>query len=215
MMFLHWLFRGKHTELKLVLATLGFLLLMPMLAVTVVASTGIEAASAAIASLNPVTRQVDVFDANGTKLDTITLTTVWPTRGYVSDEFGTHDPIRKELRLGSHTGIDIAHSTGKLGEPVTTFMEGTVIAVDGIGLGTCGEFVRVQHENDIQSIYCHLLTTKGTKVGDEVVPGTVIGLMGSSGVSTGAHTHFQINVSGIPVNPRTFLMGEPEPSTVR
>ncbi len=45
--------------------------------------------------------------------------------------------------------------------------------------------------------------------GQKVKPGDVIGLEGESGWATGPHVHFQINVYGIPVNPRTFLQGNP------
>jgi len=212
-MKLLWL--KKHKELKIVLATLFVLMLLPLMAVVMVASSGIAVASAAIAALNPVTHNVDIYDNAGRQIDSIKLTTVWPTRGYVSDEFGAFEELRVELHLGRHTGIDIANATGKYGELVTPFMEGTVITVDNTGLGTCGLYVRVQHIDNIQSLYCHLESTNGTKVGQLVRPGDTIGLMGSTGASTGAHTHFQINVNDIPVNPRTFEVGDPEPSTVR
>ena len=204
----------KHPELTLVLATLFVLLMLPLAAVVVVATSGIAAASAALAALNPITHQVDIYNPTGQVIDSLALTTVWPTRGFVSDEFGTHDTVRSELGLGPHTGIDIANQHGKIGEPVTVFMAGTVVTVDSLGLGSCGRYIRVQHIDFIQSLYCHLSTTENTKLGQAVQPGDVIGLMGSSGTSTGPHTHFQINVSGIPVNPRTFMVGEPAPSSV-
>jgi murein DD-endopeptidase MepM/ murein hydrolase activator NlpD len=205
----------KHTELKIVLVTIFVLMMLPLAAVVVVASSGIAVASAALAALNPITHQVEVYSPTGQIVDSIKLTTVWPTRGYVSDEFGTHDIVRQELNLGPHTGIDIANRSRKFGELVTPFMEGTIINIDNLGLGTCGQYVRIQHIDNIQSLYCHLESTNGRKIGDKVHPGDVIGLMGSTGASTGAHTHFQINVNGIPVNPRTFMVGEPEPSTVQ
>lgn len=213
-LLMKFLWLRKQPELKIVLATLCVLITLPIAAVVIVATSGIAAASAAVAALNPITHQVDVYNVTGQVIDSIKLTTVWPTRGFISDEFGTLDSVRQELSLGRHTGIDIANRTGKFGEPVTPFMEGTVVTVDNVGLGTCGLYIRVQHVDNIQSLYCHLSSTNDTKVGQSVKPGDTIGLMGSTGASTGTHTHFQINVNGIPVNPRTFMIGQPDPSTV-
>ena len=213
-LLMKFLWLRKHSELKIVLAVLLILIALPISAVVIVATSGFAIASAAVAALNPITHEVDIFNVTGQKIDSIKLTTVWPTRGYVSDEFGTYDSVRQELNLGRHTGIDIANRSGRFGEPVTPFMEGTVIAVDNLGLGTCGQYVRIEHIDTIQSLYCHLESTNGRKIGDAVKPGDTIGLMGSTGASTGAHTHFQINVNGIPVNPRTFMVGEPDQSSV-
>ncbi|MEI7690284.1 MAG: M23 family metallopeptidase [bacterium] len=57
-------------------------------------------------------------------------------------------------------------------------------------------------------MYAHLETLKVTR-GQEVELGTIIGTLGNSGWSTGPHLHFQINLYNIPVNPRTFLSGNP------
>ena len=71
----------------------------------------------------------------------------------------------------------------------------------------CGLGVKVDHGGGVESLYCHMSNTNAT-VGQEVKPGDVIGYVGTTGASTGNHLHFQINVHGIPVNPRTFMAGE-------
>jgi len=211
MMFFRWLFRSKHYELKIVLATLAVLIVLPIISVIVVVSSGFALVGDVLASLNPVTHLVEIFDPNGNKVTELQLSTVWPTRGYVSDEFGTHEPWRRALKLGPHTGIDIANNYGRSGDPVTPFMVGKVIKVDYNDDGNCGIYVKVQHDYNITSLYCHLSEALAVEQ-QEVKPGDIIGFMGSTGESTGPHLHFQITVYDIPVNPRIFMVGEPERS---
>lgn len=214
MTLLRWMFSSKHYEIKIVFATLSVLICLPIISVVVFASSGLSLVSSALAAVNPITHLVEILDPNGNKIAELELSTAWPTKGYISDEFGTNGGIRDVLGLGAHTGIDIANEHGLSGEPVTTFLIGTVTNVDNVDDSHCGKSVRVNHDNNIQSLYCHLANATAVEK-TQVVPGDVIGYMGSSGTSTGAHTHFQIEVFGIPVNPRTFMVGVPERSTVR
>lgn len=209
MIFLAWLFSKKHYELKIVFATLGVLFIVPVIAVVVVVASPIAAIGNALASVNPITHLVDIFDPNGNKLSEVQLSTVWPAKGYVSDEFGTYDLLRKELHLGPHTGIDIANEHGRIGDPITPFMEGRVIRVNDIDNGNCGKYVKVQHAYNITSLYCHMSEPLATP-NQEVKPGDIIGLEGETGAATGPHVHFQVMVYDIPVNPRIFMVGEPE-----
>lgn len=75
--------------------------------------------------------------------------------------------------------------------------------------GGFGKHIIVDHGDNITSLYGHLDKIFVIR-GQEVKPGDIIGLRGDTGWSTGPHLHFQINVFGIPVNPRTFL-GEGNP----
>jgi murein DD-endopeptidase MepM/ murein hydrolase activator NlpD len=213
MIVLLWLLKRKNLEIKIILFTLFILMSLPIISIVLVASSGVSAVGNALAALNPQTHQVEIYTPTGNIASVLDVTTNWPTRGFVSDEFGTRDTERKELGLGTHTGIDIANQTNVPGEPVTVFMDGVVVTADTTGETTCGLYVRVQHIHNIQSLYCHLSAIH-THVLAKVVPGDVIGLMGTTGASTGVHTHFQINVNGIPVNPRTFVSGEPQRSIV-
>jgi len=116
--------RSVSTEVKIVFVTLAVLLLLPTFAVVVFAASGASLIGNAVAYLNPVTRLVELFDPNGNKIGEVEVTTNWPVRGYVTDEFGTHEDWRKKLGLGVHSGIDIANS---IGEPVTPFLKGKII----------------------------------------------------------------------------------------
>lgn len=208
MNFAGWLIRKSKTEIKIVLATLAVLIFLPTFTLVVMASSGAAIVSQALAAINPVTHLVDIFDANGNKVQELELSTVWPSTGYVSDEFGTFSASRKEMGLGPHTGIDIANEKGMTGSPITPFMAGKVLLAHDVDDNTCGKYVKVDHGHGITSLYCHMEATATTKDA-EVKPGDVIGYMGSTGASTGPHVHFQIAVYEIPVNPRTFMVGEP------
>lgn len=214
MTFLYWLFRRKNYEIKIIFATLAVLIALPIASVVVVASSGVSAVSSAVAAVNPVTHIVELFDPNGNKIHELKLTTVWPTRGYVSDEFGAYEKFRQEAGFGPHTGIDIANEYGVPSEPVTPFIPGKVIAVHRIDDNTCGIYVKIQHDYNITSLYCHLMAATAIEQ-DDVKPGDTIGLMGKTGAATGPHLHFQVYVYGVLVNPRVFLVGQPERSTVR
>jgi murein DD-endopeptidase MepM/ murein hydrolase activator NlpD len=210
MNWMWWLIKRSKTELKIIAATFAVLFLLPIFGVVVIANAGITEVANALAWLNPITHKIEVKDANGTIIAELEASTVWPARGYVSDEFGSHDLFRRLLGLGPHTGIDIANEWGNEGDPITPFMKGRVIKViDDTDNSGYGKYVVVDHGYNVTSFYGHLSAITVAE-DDEVEPGDVIGLEGTSGTSTGVHLHFEIRVYGIPTNPRTFMVGEPE-----
>jgi murein DD-endopeptidase MepM/ murein hydrolase activator NlpD len=207
-----WLFTQSKTEIKIVIGTLAVLFILPILSVVVVASSGIQLVGDALAAVNPITRLVEIFDTEGNVVGEIEVTTNWPTTGYISDEFGSSQQFRLDMGLGTHTGIDIANQYGIAGEPITPFMDGTVIYSDSVDDSACGINIKLQHVHNITSTYCHLSRVTNLPEGTPVKPGDIIGYMGSTGASTGSHLHLTTAVYGIAVNPRTFLTGEPEGS---
>lgn len=203
-----WILRKSKTEIKIVLVTLAVLIFLPAISLVVVAASATSIVSDALAAVNPITHLVSIFNPNGQLVREVELSTVWPARGYVSDEFGTLSKERLDMGLGPHTGIDIANEKGQTGAPITPFMVGKVLVVHDMDDGDCGKYVKVDHGDGITSLYCHMLATNTTKDAD-VKPGDVIGFVGNTGASTGAHVHFQIMIYSIPINPRTFMVGEP------
>lgn len=125
----------------------------------------------------------------------------WPTRSrLLTSSFGyREDPFNGTAKF--HAGIDIA---GTSDDPVFSAADGTVVET-GSG-GSEGNFVTVDHGNSLKTIYMHL-SKIGVKEGDAVVRGEKIGLMGSTGRSTGTHLHFQIMANGKAVNPLPYLNG--------
>lgn len=111
----------------------------------------------------------------------------------VTCEFG-YSPI-----TGSHNGIDLGASHGS---PIYSAGPGTVTYVGWYGTG--GNAVIVSHGDGIRTIYMHQSQTAAS-VGQSVAAGDLIGYVGSTGLSTGPHLHFQIEMNGTPVNPRNWF----------
>ena len=195
-------------ELKLALLTTIIIVSLPAFSLVVIASSGLGFLANILVEVDTQTNQVQIFDAEGKPIGTVELSLNWPSRGWVSDEFGSHQPWRQQLGLPPHGGIDIAAPAG---QPVTPFLAGQVIAVDPIDDSHCGIGIKLAHDYNLSSRYCHLSQVANLQPGQLVIPSQVIGLSGSSGTSTGAHLHFEIRIYGISLNPRLFLNGNPQP----
>ncbi|MDP4159335.1 MAG: peptidoglycan DD-metalloendopeptidase family protein [Bacillota bacterium] len=116
----------------------------------------------------------------------------WPLRGSINSYYGN--------RHGSfHTGLDIG---GDIGEPYTAAASGTIVAA-GWG-GGYGNMILINHGNGVMTRYAHssrLLVS----VGQKVSRGQTIGLVGSTGNSTGPHLHFEVILNGDTANPLSYL----------
>lgn len=193
-------------ELMTFILVLIFLLCLPIIAVLATATSGIDKVSETLAKLNPETRLVQLFDPKGNLFKEFTPEVKWPAEGPISLEFGVPDePWEKH-----HTGIDIADRNGKNGQLVYPMMKGKVIGVYDQKIGL-GKHIVVDHGDNIVTVYGHLQETKVVS-GDQVSPDQPIGVMDSTGYSTGPHVHFMVKFFGIPINPRVFL-GSGEPSS--
>ena len=191
-------------EIKLVFFTIAVICILPVFTVIVLTQAGINLVSNALASIDPQTNQLEIHDpANGGIIAILTQPRIWPVSGPVTLEFGAIDLPYQPL----HTGIDIASPTHQVGDPVGAFMQGTVTYAGETSWGF-GKHVEIDHGDHITSIYGHLDSIAVT-VGQPITIGEIIGTRGTTGWSTGPHLHFQINVFGIPVNPRIFLNGNP------
>jgi murein DD-endopeptidase MepM/ murein hydrolase activator NlpD len=101
-----------------------------------------------------------------------------------------------------HSGLDLAAPAGT---PVLAPADG--VAEVGSG-GSCGVHVVVDHGGGIVTLYCHLQSA-AVASGEPVGRGERIGSVGSSGLATGAHLHFEVHVSGRPVDPAPWLQRWP------
>ncbi len=98
-----------------------------------------------------------------------------------------------------HTGIDLAAEPGT---PVLAAAAGQIVVgsePDGLGL-----YLVVSHEAGFSTLYAHLGAAL-VRSGDQVAAGQPIGLVGSSGNSSGAHLHFEVRIAGAPIDPIPFL----------
>ena len=101
---------------------------------------------------------------------------------------------------GSHTGIDIAAAI--YGSPIYATATGTV-AFAGYR-SSYGYLVIIEHGYGFSTYYAHQSRIK-VKAGQAVEAGTLVGYVGSSGVSTGPHLHYEVRRWGTPVNPVNYL----------
>ena len=125
-------------------------------------------------------------------------TTLPITTGYYSSNFGYRlDPITG--RNTFHTGVDLIAPTG------TQVMAaaGGVVAANAY-MAEYGNVVDIDHDNGLTSRYAHLSKSL-VKVGDVVMKGQAIALVGTTGRTTGPHLHFEVREKGIPLNPNKFL----------
>ncbi|RCX20514.1 murein DD-endopeptidase MepM/ murein hydrolase activator NlpD [Fontibacillus phaseoli] len=127
------------------------------------------------------------------------LPTYWPTDSTrITSHFGKRsDPFSN--RLTSHNGLDIG---GNSGDPVYAAANGKV--TDTGYSSARGNFVTVSHPSGLQTIYMHLKQNIAAK-GDTVKQGDTIGLLGSTGRSTGPHLHIEVIKGGVPVDPLNYL----------
>jgi murein DD-endopeptidase MepM/ murein hydrolase activator NlpD len=121
---------------------------------------------------------------------------IWPVNGPITGVFG-------EARPGHmHAGVDIAAASGT---PIHAADDGRVVLMQGIGeSGGYGNFTCVQHSASLSTCYAHQ-SSFGTSLGASVNKGQVIGFVGNTGNSFGAHLHFEVRVNGAPVNPMGYL----------
>jgi murein DD-endopeptidase MepM/ murein hydrolase activator NlpD len=114
---------------------------------------------------------------------------VWPTSGTITQRFSWY-----------HPGIDIANPS----LPLVVAADSGRVVYAGWDSAGYGNMVLIDHGNGFQTRYAHLsqiMVISGQNIGR----GQIIGRMGSTGHSTGPHTHFEIILNGIHVNPLNYL----------
>jgi murein DD-endopeptidase MepM/ murein hydrolase activator NlpD len=128
----------------------------------------------------------------------------WPVPGFytITSPFGyrVHPILHKRV---FHAGIDISGS-GINGHEIVAAAAGTVIATGA--RGGYGNVVMIDHGNGVVTIYAHQQDGGiRVSVGQHVKKGQRIGTVGSTGMSTGPHCHFEVRVNGSAVNPENYL----------
>ena len=116
----------------------------------------------------------------------------------ITSNFGTrNDPFTG--KPSKHRGIDFA---GKIGTELMAVAPGRVVSAgERVGYGTT---VEIDHGLGFTTLYAHLSQITVAR-GDWVRPGTVVGLAGSTGRSTGPHLHYEIRYKGVPFDPAKFV----------
>jgi murein DD-endopeptidase MepM/ murein hydrolase activator NlpD len=140
-----------------------------------------------------------------TGTDTASLTGPWAklldSPAHLTSEFGVRkDPFNGHSSL--HPGIDLAADKGSKIFPIEPGKVTYSGWMDGYG-----KVVMVRHQDGLESVYGHN-SENLAKVGDSVNTSTPIGLVGSTGRSTGAHLHFEIRKKGVAVDPIPVMKSE-------
>lgn len=113
----------------------------------------------------------------------------WPCEGIISQGYGSTsktgfvNPV-----YDFHNGIDIAAS---IGTAIKAPLGGKVVASGTNGNYAYGNWLAIDHQNGLITLYAHL-SAKKVKVDEEIKKGQIIGYMGSTGFSTGSHLHFTV-----------------------
>ena len=128
---------------------------------------------------------------------------VWPSYcTYITSRQGprTH-PITGEYK--NHGGTDIGASYGSA---IMAADSGTVVRSSDGWNGGWGNFVMIDHGNGMQTLYAHM-SSRAVSVGQTVSRGQTIGYVGSTGMSKGAHLHFEMYINGSRIDPQTRYPG--------
>ena len=124
---------------------------------------------------------------------------IWPTHGWLSSSMGNRaDPLTGEKDF--HPGLDISAVKG---DPVYSTADGRVTHV--ASAGNYGNLVIVDHGYGLETRYGHLSVFKVT-IGQKVKRGDLLGLVGSTGRTTGPHLHYEVRANGRILNPLQLLL---------
>ena len=132
---------------------------------------------------------------------------IWPAKGWVTSRFGYRDyPLSQNdgFSLGSlvdfHGGLDIAAA---IGTDIVSPADG-VVAETGSDART-GNYIIVSHGYGLKTLYGHLdqILVRSSQA---VKRGELIGTIGNTGRSTGAHLHYEVRIDGQPVNPEYYIL---------
>ena len=124
---------------------------------------------------------------------------IWPTRGWLSSRFGYRTSPFSDKRE-FHRGIDIS---ARSGSQVVSPANGLVI-FSGWQNGY-GRVVVLKHARGFKTKYAHLKKSL-VKKGQYVKKGTKIGLVGTTGRTTGPHLHYEVHLNNVPVNPLRYIL---------
>ena len=116
---------------------------------------------------------------------------------YISSKYNLNrrHPVLHTIR--AHKGVDYAANKGS---PIRATGDGTILFAEYNG--GCGNEIKIKHSEDYVTRYCHLdKFSPRTKVGRKVKQGQTIGYVGSTGLATGPHLHYEFHVNGKHTDP--------------
>lgn len=146
---------------------------------------------------------VNYYDGNGASADNFLLRKPM-SGGDLRSGYGNRlHPVLGVYRL--HSGVDWAASAGT---PIVAAGDGEIVRM-AYNSGGYGRYTVIRHANGYETAYAHQSRfAEGLAEGDRVRQGQVIGYVGSTGLSTGNHLHYEVRINGQTVNPLTIRLPE-------
>lgn len=151
-------------------------------------------------SVQPVEQIGKMLESQGTLFTDIP--NIWPIKngiGHISMAFGQNiHPITQQWYI--HKGLDF--STYRSGDPVVATANGQVVTVTYDD--SFGNYIIIKHKHGIYTRYAHLATVR-VKKGQIVSQREVIGTIGSTGITTGPHLHYEVHIGSDVVDPAKYI----------
>ncbi len=151
-------------------------------------------------SIQPVEQIGKMLESQGTLFTDIP--NIWPIKGgigHISMAFGQNiHPITQQWYI--HKGLDF--STYRHGDPIIATANGQVVTVTYNE--SFGNYVIIKHKHGIYTRYAHLDTVR-VKKGQVVSQREIIGTIGSTGISTGPHLHYEVHIGSDVVDPAKYI----------
>lgn len=144
----------------------------------------------------------------------------YPIKGSLNRQFKITSPFGPRVhpisgRKSNHNGVDLVRKDGKPNEPILAPEAGKILAArkSNHPTGGYGYYVKMQGKSGVVHLMAHMVRNSlKVRSGDVVEQGDVLGLMGTTGNSTGVHLHWEVRVKGKFVDPIKWIgqNGEPE-----
>lgn len=149
------------------------------------------------------------YDGEGKRLESLWISEPLMGEFRITSEFNPHRRHPITGRVRPHNGRDFAAQPRT---PVVAATDGEVIHAGW--KGSWGKLVVLRHANGVETRYAHLSSIKSLSPGDVVTKGQQIGGVGTTGLSTGPHLHFEVYQHGLAVNPAGFDPNNASASTI-
>jgi len=163
-----------------------------------VSTSGSMAASPDISRANSVLEKLNTVQAYRRGLERLPIAHPVASRVRLTSPYGMRrHPVSGRTKM--HTGIDWAAARGT---PILSAADGVV--KKATRMRGYGNIVIIEHDFGLETYYAHL-NSIDVRQGQRVSRGQKIGGMGTTGVSTGVHLHYEVRVNGQPVNPITYV----------
>lgn len=145
-------------------------------------------------------------DISTVQRDKLSVSKLWEIQWPVPQGTPTNDGFGVQpagVRSSVHVGIDFTPGSGT---PVHAVSYGTVLEAGWDD--EYGWYVLIQHDvdhQDVKTLYAHMQASPSVSRGETLTRGAVLGYVGSTGLSTGAHLHFEVRINDVPIEPLSWL----------